>query len=1241
MITAELLEEVIDNATEQSLKKAERILAAKRVFELRHDKETDEITAKVYSESNAGIYDVKISLLEDYYEATCSCAYTWDNDCKHILAVALAARQKQVFIKLPLLQKESSVRVSQPWATNIQYMMPRVSYAFYHYHHKIEITALADKGFIVKYINPNAHQNENIKFEAEGDDLVITGNSVIRQNKLSDAMAATIHMLSGTIGGIDNIENFVASAIELKANVQEPLLKEYKEYVKETDLLYEVKQGRMALVMKDSSLILPPHLTSMANRTAGNILSDHGAYNKDLLGVKAIGNDWGYGFFIVNKDEGVAPIIKPLKGKWDKTRQNFKNSIIQINLSDNSSDIETHDSDFLQLAFQCRQILRYNKMVRKQDYRTDPLNSEPYQAFASIHETLLKLIPQFSKYPLYFTNYLPSHWETNLRKNDTHLCRLDIEPVKLKINCHDGSKYFECDIELKHNDEELDINECSFFSQYFIKHNKDNVIYHLATAAETWLLQELMIHKKLRTPLKLKEQFINSYLIPISKKVSVTYDGQPLVQQETKHELTSTKLYLSELGENILLQPHLVYGSYEVELFSDEEYVKDEKGDFLHLIRQKETEDELKQFFISLHPQFQQQIGRGFLYLHYTELLNDGWFMDLFEKLGNRNIEVLGFNKLTKLKYNPNKPSIQIKVGSGIDWFDIKIKVEFGNQVADLKEIRKAVLRKEQYVTLSDGSIGILPQEWIAKYSRYFGAGEMKKDGLQISKFQFTLLDDFDDTLIDMKTLKELQQKRKRLQEFEEIKEVKVPPGLKANLRDYQQHGLAWLNFLDEFGWGGCLADDMGLGKTVQCIGFLLDQIKKYPKKANLVVMPTTLLFNWEQELKKFAPAIKYHVHYGADRDEKLLGKSGTHLILTSYGTLVRDIEIFKEIIFNYVILDESQAIKNATSQRYRAMRQLIARNRIAMSGTPVENNTMELYAQMHFLNPGIFGSVEGFRKDYATAIDKEGNIDAANRLRKIIKPFLIRRTKEQVAKELPGKTEMTLFCEMGEQQRKVYEAFKEKIRIELLRMIEEEGMNKARFAILDGLLKLRQICNSPKLLNTTEDYGSDSIKADELIRSIREKTGQHKVLVFSQFLGMLDIIRKALEKENIVYEYLDGQSKKRKESVENFQNNESCRVFLISLKAGGTGLNLTAADYVYIVDPWWNPAVEDQAIDRTYRIGQEKKVFAYRMICHNTIEEKILALQEKKKVLVKDIIGVDEGFVKALSKEDVMNLLV
>ena len=213
MITAELLEEVIDNATEQSLKKAERILAAKRVFELRHDKETDEITAKVYSESNAGIYDVKISLLEDYYEATCSCAYTWDNDCKHIVAVALAAQQKQVFIKLPLLQKESSVRVSQPWATNIQYMMPRVSYAFYHYHHKIEITALADKGFIVKYINPNAHQNENIKFEAEGDDLVITGNSVIRQNKLSDAMAATIHMLSGTIGGIDNIENFVASAI--------------------------------------------------------------------------------------------------------------------------------------------------------------------------------------------------------------------------------------------------------------------------------------------------------------------------------------------------------------------------------------------------------------------------------------------------------------------------------------------------------------------------------------------------------------------------------------------------------------------------------------------------------------------------------------------------------------------------------------------------------------------------------------------------------------------------------------------------------------------------------------------------------------------------------------------------------------------------------------------------------------------------------------------------------------------
>jgi non-specific serine/threonine protein kinase len=634
-------------------------------------------------------------------------------------------------------------------------------------------------------------------------------------------------------------------------------------------------------------------------------------------------------------------------------------------------------------------------------------------------------------------------------------------------------------------------------------------------------------------------------------------------------------------------------------------------------------------------------VGRGFLYLHYREMLHNSWFMEMFEKLSDRKIEVLGFNKLSKLKYNPNKPSISIKVGSGIDWFDIKIKVEFGNQLADLKEVRKAVLRKEQYVTLSDGSIGILPQEWIEKYSKYFGAGEIKKEGLQISKFQFTLLDEFEDDLIDAKTLKELQVKRKRLREFEEIKEVAVPKALKAELRDYQQHGLAWLNFLDEFGWGGCLADDMGLGKTVQCIGFLLQQIQKHPAKPNLVVMPTTLLFNWEQELKKFAPSIIYHVHYGSSRDEEFLKQNDAHLILTSYGTLVRDIEIFKEIAFNYVVLDESQAIKNVQSQRYKAMRLLQARNRIAMTGTPVENNTMELYAQMHFLNPGIFGPHETFRKDYAGAIDTDKNVDAASRLRKIIKPFLIRRTKEQVAKELPGKTEMTLFCEMGEQQRKVYEAFKEKIRKELLEKIEQEGMNKARFAVLDGLLKLRQICNSAALLNTAEDYGNDSVKADELIRSIREKTGQHKVLVFSQFLGMLDLIRTALDKEKIIYEYLDGQSKNRKESVENFQNNESCRVFLISLKAGGTGLNLTAADYVYIVDPWWNPAVEDQAIDRTYRIGQDKKVFAYRMICHNTIEEKILALQEKKKGLVKDIIGVEEGFVKALSKEDVMDLLV
>jgi non-specific serine/threonine protein kinase len=308
------------------------------------------------------------------------------------------------------------------------------------------------------------------------------------------------------------------------------------------------------------------------------------------------------------------------------------------------------------------------------------------------------------------------------------------------------------------------------------------------------------------------------------------------------------------------------------------------------------------------------------------------------------------------------------------------------------------------------------------------------------------------------------------------------------------------------------------------------------------------------------------------------------------------------------------------------------------MSGTPLQNNTFDIYAQMNFLNPGLLGSTDFFRNEFATPIDKFGEEEQKIHLRKLLYPFILRRTKEQVAKDLPEKTETILYCEMETEQRRVYDAFRNEFRDKVLGTIDAVGMGRSQLTILQGLMKLRQICDSPAILNEPDPYPNNSIKLEELSREITENMGDHKALVFSQFLGMLALIRAKLEHLGVKYEYFDGSTsvQDRQKAIENFQNNPECRVFLISLKAGGVGLNLTAADYVYIVDPWWNPAVEQQAIDRTHRIGQTRNIFAYRMICKDTVEDKIIKLQEKKRLLAKELISDDAGFVKKLSRDDI-----
>ena len=362
---------------------------------------------------------------------------------------------------------------------------------------------------------------------------------------------------------------------------------------------------------------------------------------------------------------------------------------------------------------------------------------------------------------------------------------------------------------------------------------------------------------------------------------------------------------------------------------------------------------------------------------------------------------------------------------------------------------------------------------------------------------------------------------------------------------------------------------------------------------------------------------------------------NNTTSVLTTYGCIRSDIDQLEQFNFGYIVCDESHVIKNPAAQLSKAIIRLQSRNRIAMSGTPVQNNTFDLYTQMNFINPGLLGNREFFKSTFSQPIDKYGDKEKSTQLRKIIYPFLLRRTKEQVAKDLPAKTEITLWCEMGEAQRKIYDTLKNYYRESLLQRIAAEGVGNSAVYILEGLTRLRQACNAPQLLKDYKDVTDASVKLEELLNELEENTGDHKVLVFSQFTGMLQLIAEALQKDAVPFLYLDGSTKaeQRQHLVQRFQTTNEAKIFLISLKAGGVGLTLTAADYVYLVDPWWNPAAEQQAIDRTHRIGQQQKVFAYKMICRDTVEEKILALQHKKQSLVKDIISEETGFIKSLMR--------
>ncbi len=590
--------------------------------------------------------------------------------------------------------------------------------------------------------------------------------------------------------------------------------------------------------------------------------------------------------------------------------------------------------------------------------------------------------------------------------------------------------------------------------------------------------------------------------------------------------------------------------------------------------------------------------------------------------------------------------AMRVEVSSGIDWFELHGEVDYGGAKARLPALLAALRRGDNIVQLDDGTYGLLPEEWLRRFGTLAGAGETEADHVRFRRNQAGLLDALLAAQPEVHCDETFARVRDELRSFEGIHTGEQPAGFVGQLRDYQRDGVGWMDFLRRFGFGGCLADDMGVGKTAQVLALLEARRARrahpngngedVPDAPSLVVVPKSLVFNWKQEAARFTPQLRVLDHTGMTRDVN--GFADYDVILTTYGTLRRDAMEFKDIEFDYVVLDEAQAIKNANTDSAKAARLLRGRHRLALSGTPVENHLGELWSLFEFLNPGMLGAASVFK--LAGGAARNPSEETRHLLAQALRPFILRRTKQQVARELPAKSEQTVFCELEPPQRKLYDELRNHYRSSLMNNIAAKGLARSKIMVLEALLRLRQAACHPGLLDANR-LNDPSAKVDlllEQLSAVREEG--HKALVFSQFTSLLAIVRDRLDAAGIRYENLDGATRDRQGCVERFQNDPDCGLFLISLKAGGLGLNLTAAEYVFLLDPWWNPAVEAQAVDRAHRIGQTRQVFAYRLIARDTVEEKVLQLQNSKRDLAAAIISEDNSPLRDLQREDLEMLL-
>jgi SNF2 family DNA or RNA helicase len=610
-----------------------------------------------------------------------------------------------------------------------------------------------------------------------------------------------------------------------------------------------------------------------------------------------------------------------------------------------------------------------------------------------------------------------------------------------------------------------------------------------------------------------------------------------------------------------------------------------------------------------------EEIAANFIYRELPNLLNE--------------YQIFGAEKLKTYKIKTAQPKLGVNLSHGIDFFEGDISLDFDGEKMNLFDVISQY-NKQRYVLLSDGSHALLNEDYVRRLERLF-----KKKGKKahLSFFDLPLVQDL---LQEAAEEKVFVKSRQIFEGFNDLGKQKIKlPKIEAKLRPYQEQGVKWLNYLHEQKLSGCLADDMGLGKTLQAIT-LLAKIYPAEKLPTLIVMPRSLLFNWEKEIQKFAPQLSTYTFYGQSRDYEAIKTA--NLIFTTYATMRNEIEKLKEQQFYYLILDESQNIKNLNAQTTKAALLLRSKHRLALSGTPIENNLSELYSLFNFLSPAMFGSFNDFNADYLSPIQKFNDKDATRQLRQKIYPFILRRLKRDVLADLPDKIEQTLYVEMGDDQKRLYEQRRQYFAEAIDMQIKEKGITGAQFFIFQALNELRQIATIPE---SVSEGRVESAKLELLTEQLMDALANgHKALVFVNFLAAIESIGSKLDEAGVGYLTMTGATRDREALVNRFQQDPDCRVFIMTLKTGGVGLNLTAADTIFIYDPWWNVAAENQAIDRAHRIGQQHKVLAYKLIAQGSIEEKILQLQQVKKEMFDNIISADGASLKSLTEADIKLLL-